>query len=275
MVHGSAMVGYEIRGSTAWITLNRPEARNALSFELLDGIADSFGRAAADASVRVVVLEAKGPVFCAGADLKMVLACLDGAGLTPFLRHAGEVFDHVARHPQPVIAAVHGHVVAGGLELVLACDLVVAAASATFSDGHTRYGLFPGAGGATRLPRRIGVNRAKHLLFTAESWSAARMYEAGLVTEVVAPDALTERAGALADTIAARSPLGLTGIKQVVEVGMDQPLSGALATELQACQEYARSADFAEGLRAFSERREPKFSGVPGPASPREYEGSP
>jgi enoyl-CoA hydratase/carnithine racemase len=255
----SSVIGYRVEGSTAWVTLNRPEARNALSFDVLDGIEGAFVLAASDASVRVVVLAANGPVFCAGADLKMVLGALDGEGVTPFLRRAAEVFDQVARHPQPVIAAVQGLVVAGGLELVLACDLVVAAESATFGDGHTRYGLFPAAGGATRLPRRIGANRAKHLLFTAETWTATRMYEAGLVAEVVSPDALIERAGALAAVIAQRSPLGLAGIKRVVEEGLDQPLSDALTAEFTACQQYADSPDFLEGLRAFSERREPGF----------------
>ncbi|TCP54999.1 short chain enoyl-CoA hydratase [Tamaricihabitans halophyticus] len=262
MAENLAVVDYRTENATAWVTLNRPDARNALSFDVLDGIADSFTRAADDQSIRAVVLAANGPAFCAGADLKMVLGSLDGAGVTPFLRRAAEVFDQVARHPQPVIAAVQGNVVAGGLELVLACDLVVAAASATFSDGHTRYGLFPAAGGASRLPRRIGVNRAKQLLFTAESWTASRMYEAGLVTQVASAEALTDQVRELAEVIAQRSPLGLVRIKQVVDEGIDTPLADALAVEMAACQEYARSADFAEGLRAFTQRRAPTFSGA-------------
>lgn len=261
MASSSDVVGYRTDGATAWVTLNRPEARNALSFEVLEGLSESFDRAAGDSSVRAVVLAAAGTVFCAGADLKMVLGAMDGEGAGPFLREAAALFDKVARHPSPVIAAVQGHVVAGGLELVLACDLVVAAESATFSDGHTRYGLFPAAGGATRLPRRIGVTRAKQLLFTAESWSAERMREAGLVNEVVPSEELRERTAELAGTIARRSPLGLAGIKRVVDEGIDEPLGDALAAELAACQEYSRSADFTEGLRAFSERREPAFSG--------------
>lgn len=257
----SAMVRYRFRDNVAWVQLNRSQARNALSFEVLDGLADAFTRAAADPSIRVAVLEAAGPVFCAGADLKMVLGSLEKDGVTPFLRRAAQVFDQIARHPNPVIAAVQGPVVAGGLELVLACDLVVAATSATFSDGHTRYGLFPAAGGATRLPRRIGVNRAKHLLFTADSWSANRMYDAGLVTELAADDRLGEQVAELAASIARRSPLGLARIKELVADSLDMSLPDALAAELEACREYARSADFAEGLTAFAERRNPEFSG--------------
>ncbi|PXY18092.1 enoyl-CoA hydratase [Prauserella sp. PE36] len=261
MTSSSSVVGYRTEGSTAWLTLNRPEARNALSFEVLDGISASLARAAEDSSVRAVVMAASGSVFCAGADLKMVLGSLHDEGPGRFLRRAAEVFEEVARHPHPVIAAVQGHVVAGGLELVLACDLVVAAESATFSDGHTRYGLFPAAGGATRLPRRIGANRAKQLLFTAESWSSERMREAGLVNEVVADDALADHTRELADTIGRRSPLGLAGIKRVVDESIDKPLGDALAAELAACEEYSASADFKEGLRAFTERREPTFLG--------------
>lgn len=257
----NGVVRYETRGSAAWITLNRPDQRNALSMEVIDGVSRSLRSARDDRSVRAVVLAANGPMFCAGADLKMVLESLDGAGVSDFLGAAARLFDDVASHPQPVIAAVHAGVIAGGLELVLACDLVVAASTATFCDGHARYGLFPAAGGATRLPRKIGANRAKQLLFTAESWSAERMREAGLVNEVVEADRLHDAVRALSDQIARRSPLGLAGMKDVVDTGLDRPLVEALAYELAACQRYAGSADFTEGLRAFVARREPEFVG--------------
>ncbi|BBG04790.1 MULTISPECIES: enoyl-CoA hydratase/isomerase family protein [Pseudonocardia] len=254
-------VRFEIRGSAAWITLNRPERRNALSVELLDGVATALRTAEGDRAVRSVVFAGTGPMFCAGADLTRVLDELGGAGVTDFLRRAAGLFDQVARHPKPVIAAVHGGVVAGGLELVLACDLVLAARGATFADGHARYGMFPAAGGATRLPRRIGANRAKQLLFTAEGWSAQRMYEAGLVTEVVDDDRLAAAAQQLADRIGRLSPLGLARIKDVVDTGLERSLEDALAYELAACAEYTGSRDFAEGLRAFAARREPEFVG--------------
>lgn len=254
-------VRYEIRGSAAWITLNRPEVRNALSRELLTAVGSRLTEAADDPRVRSVVIAAAGPAFCAGADLKRVGAMDDHANLVDFLRAAGALFDRIARHPRPVIAAVHGVAVAGGLELVLACDLVVATADAEFCDGHARYGLFPAGGGAVRLPRRIGANRAKHLLFTADRWSAQRMYEAGLVAEVVAPDRLDDTVTALTERIGRHSPLGITRMKSLVEEGADRPLPEALAAELRDCTEYAKSADFAEGLAAFAQRREPTFTG--------------
>lgn len=252
---------YEVRGSAAWLTLNRPEVRNALSRELLDGMAAGLDRAGEDPRARSVVIAATGPAFCAGADLKRVGAMDDHANVVEFLKAAAALFDRVAGHPQPVIAAVQGIAVAGGLELVLACDLVIATADAEFSDGHVRYGLFPAGGGATRLPRRIGVNRAKQLLFTADRWSAQRMFDAGLVSEVVAAEELSSAVTTLTDRIGRHSPLGIAGIKRLVDEGADRPLPDALTLELKQCTEYARSADFAEGLKAFGERREPTFTG--------------
>ncbi|BBZ04802.1 enoyl-CoA hydratase [Mycolicibacterium chitae] len=259
---GDSEVHYEVRDAAAWITLNRPAARNALSLELLDGVGAALDAAAQDPAVRAVVIGATGTAFCAGADLKRVGAMDDHSSVVEFLKAAAALFDRITEHPQPVIAAVQGIAVAGGLELVLACDLVIATTDAAFSDGHARYGLFPAAGGATRLPRKIGPNRAKQLLFTAESWTAQRMYEAGLVTEVAPADELGAAVGALVERIARHSPLGITGMKRLVDNGSDQSLPAALAAELEACTEYARSTDFAEGLRAFGERREPKFVGA-------------
>ncbi|CAJ1504890.1 enoyl-CoA hydratase/isomerase family protein [[Mycobacterium] burgundiense] len=255
-------VRYEVRDGAAWIILNRPAARNALSHELLGGVGAGLTRAAGDPAVRAVVIGAAGTAFCAGADLKRVGAMNDHDNVVGFLKAAAALFEQVAEHPQPVIAAVQGIAVAGGLELVLACDLVIATTDAVFSDGHARYGLFPAAGGATRLPRKIGPNRAKQLLFTAESWTAQRMYDAGLVNEVVPSDELEHSVSALVVRIARHSPLGITGMKRLVDDGSDRPLPEALALELAACTEYAQSVDFAEGLSAFGERREPKFIGA-------------
>lgn len=258
-----AVVRYETRGSAAWITLNRPEARNALSAELVAGLDDALTQAAYDGAVRSVVFAGNGPMFCAGADLKMVLERMDKNGrLTDFLASVGRLCDRISRLPKPVIAAVHGSVIAGGFELVLACDLVVAAENATFADGHARYGLFPAAGGATRLPRKIGLNRAKQLLFTAQSWNAQRMRECGLVNEIVPESELVEAVDALTEQFAKRSPDGLAGMKRILEAGLDVPLDEALGLELQACERYiATSPDFTEGLRAFAQRREPRFGG--------------
>lgn len=260
------VVRQERRGPAAWITLNRPAAHNALSAEVIAGLADGLRKAEDDKDARVVVLAGNGPSFCAGADLKMVLGREPGAAgaeeLSSFLRSVAGVCAQIAGHPLPVIAAVHGNVVAGGFELMLACDLVLAAEGSAISDGHARYGLFPAAGGATRLPRKIGVNRAKYLLFTADSWDAAQLRDCGLVNEVVPAGDLHTRVQELAERLGTHSAAGLAGMKRVVEQGMDQPLEQALALELAECERYvAGGGDFDEGLHAFAERRAPRFSG--------------
>lgn len=200
-------------------------------------------------------------MFRAGADLKMVLGQTDqNSGLAEFLASVGQLCDRISKLPKPVIAAVHGGVIAGGFELVPACDPVLAAEDATFSEGHARYGLFPAAEGATALPRKIGPNLAKQPLFTAQSWSAQRMRECGLVNEPSGK--LDEAVDALTEQLVKRGPEGLAGMKRVLEVGLDMPLDEALAMERQACEEYiATSSDFAERLRSFAQRREPRFGG--------------
>src|SRR6516225_2273932 len=144
---------YERRGPAAWIRLTRPDKRNAIDADVLAGIGAGLDRAAEDGA-RVVVLTGSGPAFCAGADLSAVGADLDDLGaIERLLDGASKLTLRIEEHPTPVIAAVNGAAIAGGFELVLACDLVVAAESAMLADGHARYGLFPGAGSSVRLPR--------------------------------------------------------------------------------------------------------------------------
>ncbi len=163
--------------------------------------------------------------------------------------------------PLPTVAAVNGFAVAGGLEFVLCCDIVVAAETARFGDGHARYGLLPGGGGSVRLPRRIGLNRAKYLMLTADTVSAATMMEWGLVVEVVEDRRLDAAAAALARSLAEKSPLGLARMKALLHDGLEQPADVALRAEQLACLIHAGSSDMAEGLQAFSQKRTPRFTG--------------
>ncbi|MBV8194140.1 MAG: enoyl-CoA hydratase/isomerase family protein, partial [Candidatus Dormibacteraeota bacterium] len=162
----SDATSYEVRGPAAWIRLTRPDKRNALSPDVLAGIGVGLDRAERD-GVRAVVITGSGPAFCAGADLAHVRGGLgDLDAIARLLADAGTLTRRIEAHPAPVVAAVNGAAIAGGLELVLACDLVVAAENATFADGHVAYGLFPGAGSSVRLPRLIGANRARYLMYT-------------------------------------------------------------------------------------------------------------
>lgn len=257
------MVAREDRGPVAWLTLNRPESMNALNRNLLAELDAHVGSLADDPTVRVVVITATGRAFCAGADLKAILgsgATVDPKAMLDFERQAQATFARVASLAKPTIAVLNGITMAGGLELALHCDLVIASSRARIGDGHTNYGLLPGAGGAARLPRVIGPTRAKYLAFTGDLLSAEQAMSMGLVVEVVAPDELHSRAAELSSTIAKRSPSALRLFKQAIDDGLDQPLRSAMRLELLATAEHLHSGDVDEGLRAFAEKREPNFS---------------
>ncbi|QBQ99358.1 enoyl-CoA hydratase/isomerase family protein [Paraburkholderia pallida] len=253
----------EVRGGAMWITLNRPEAMNAISPEVVDGVGRALDEALARDDARVVVLTGAGRAFCAGADLKFVRGETGGgqSGAGQFLASLLELLNRLERFPRPVIAAVNGLALAGGLELVLCCDLVLAARSARFGDAHANYGLLPGGGGSVRLPRKIGAARAKYLMFTGEFVPAAAMEAAGLVNEVVDDGALTQAVDALVAKIAAKSPLGVSRMKALVNDGLEQPVEVALRQELLMTALHEHSDDLREGLAAFQEKRAPRFTG--------------
>jgi enoyl-CoA hydratase/carnithine racemase len=163
--------------------------------------------------------------------------------------------------PRPVIALVNGVALAGGLELVLCCDLVIAARSATLGDAHANLGLLPGGGASVRLPRKIGVTRAKYLLFTGESQSAEEFVTSGLVNQVVDDDRLMDAARSLVQKLETKSTLALRRVKSLVDDGLEQPREIALRAELLAGELHAQSFDMKEGLKAFVEKRGPRFKG--------------
>jgi enoyl-CoA hydratase len=251
------------RGHVAWITLNRPAAMNAISSVMIEELIDALEQITADAELRALVITgAGGRAFCGGADLKEVRAWLEGPvmpGKADFLNRLTSFFELLRAVPKPVIAAVNGIAVAGGLEIVMACDLVLAAETAVFGDAHSNFGLFPGAGGAAVLPRRIGINRAKYLLFTGEVVSAHEMMAFGIVNQVVATPDLASSAQALGERLATKSPRVLRKIKEVVNRALDQTETAALQEEMLALREHLRSADVREGLAAFAEKRNPEF----------------
>lgn len=250
---------FATRGGAAWITLNRPAALNAISPAMLRDLATALDHAGREPGICALVLGAHGRAFCAGADLKALHA--SGLDQSSFLGEVLATFARLERFPLPVIAAVNGMALAGGLELVLCCDLVVAAESAKFGDAHANYGLLPGGGGSVRLPRKIGPTRAKHLMFTGEMRPAAEFLATGLVNEVV-PDAdLSAAVERLVGKLATKSPLGLRRMKALVDDGLEQPAVAALRAEIVVGALHATSHDMQEGLAAFNEKRAPRFLG--------------
>lgn len=252
----------ELRDGAIWLTLNRPQALNALTPEIVTGIGKALDRAEAD-DVRAVVLTGNGRAFCAGADLKYVRsqAGSDETAIARFLDSVLVTMNRLEACPRPVIAALNGLTLAGGLELVLCCDLVIAARSAKIGDAHANFGLLPGGGSSVRLPRKIGPTRAKYLLYTGEFVPAENLVAPGLVNEVVDDGDLQAAVGRLVGKIATKSPLVLRRMKALVDQGLEQPQATALKLELLASELHAHSHDMNEGLAAFEEKRTPRFTG--------------
>ncbi len=251
---------YEVTNSVARLTLNRPKAMNSMNLAILAELDRRLTEVAADKHVRVLVLTGAGAAFCAGADLKEVLAGQTlGPGEADFLDRANRVFGRLRNFPKPVVAALNGVTMAGGLELAMCADLVVAAESATIADAHANFGVYPGAGGAAVLPRLIPLNMAMYLLLTGKSLSSAAMKACGFVCEVHPDAGFTDAVQKLAEHIAKKSPIALRRMKEVARASADKTRDDALLHEQVMLREHMRSFDFREGLQAFTEKRAPEF----------------
>jgi enoyl-CoA hydratase/carnithine racemase len=242
------------------IRLERPERMNALGVATVAALEQAVGEAA-EKHARVLLLRGSGRAFCAGADLKE----RKGMDLAARMAHNAGInaaVNAVAACRCVTVAVLNGLALGGGLELALGCDLRLAAAGISLGLTESRVGAFPGAGGTQRLPRAVGVPRALHMMLSAEPVSSEYALGIGLVNEVVAPEALDERALAFARLLASRSAPALAAIKRLVYQGIELPLAEALRQDRAALPDILGSADYAEGLAAFAERRAPRFTGV-------------
>lgn len=253
-------VSFETKGRVGWITLERPKAMNALTREMVEAMTATLSQWRQDPAVRVVVLTGMGAAFCAGADLKQAGDPVE-PGEKDYLDVIVDFFTLLRAFPKPVIAAVNGLALAGGLETVMCCDLVIAGQSARFGDAHSNFGVFPGGGGAAILPRKVPANVAKYLLFTGDSLPAEEMRHYGLVNEVVADAELAARAQALGEKLATKSPIVLSRMKRVANEATDKSARDALRDEELELRNHQRSWDIQEGLAAFAEKRKPQFRG--------------
>jgi enoyl-CoA hydratase/carnithine racemase len=254
---------FEKKGQTAWLTHNRPQAMNAFNLEMVSLYEEYLPQIAADDDIRVLVVTGSGRAFCTGADLKEVQASSElPPGEPDFLdRLCCNILDVIRDMPQPVIASLNGATMAGGLELAMCADLIVAAKGVQIADAHANYGVFPGGGGAAILPRLIPLNVAKYLLFTGRPVPAEDLQRFGLVNEIVDADQLQSATQELADELALKSPLALARMKEVANASMDKSRRAALDHEQVLLRKHARSADVQEGLDAFVEKRPPQFPG--------------
>ncbi|MGO8956962.1 MAG: crotonase/enoyl-CoA hydratase family protein [Streptosporangiaceae bacterium] len=246
----------EVSGGLAVITINRPEARNAVNGEVARGIAAALEEFDASPEVRVLVLTGAGGTFSAGMDLKGFLS-----GDAPTA--AGRGFGGIAQRPpvKPIIAAVEGYALAGGFELALACDLVVASEAAKFGLPEVRRGLVAGAGGLLRLPRRIPYHLAMEIALTGEHYTAARLHQAGLVNEIVPAGQALAAARNLAGRIALGGPLALQATKRVITASSDWSSAEAFERQAEIISPVFTSADAREGALAFAEKRSPNWRG--------------
>ena len=250
----------ERRGAVGILTINRPDKRNALSGAVrcaLLGAFDSMGR---DGTVRAIVLTGAGDkAFIAGADIA------EFEGRTPVdqfrVMKQPSIFDAVERLSKPVIAAINGFCLGGGMELALACDIRIASSSAKFGQPEVNLGIIPGGGGTQRLPRVVGLGAASRLILTGDLIDAAEALRLRLVEEVVAPEGLLDRALAIANTIASRSPVAVSAAKEATRAALSLPLEEGLKLETALFQLCFASEDKAEGVRAFLEKRTPNFPG--------------
>lgn len=245
----------------ATITFNRPKALNALNSALLAELSQALDDIAADEDIRVLVLTGAGEkAFVAGADIKE-LAVLSALQAKSFAAKGQAVISKLCELPIPVIAAVNGYALGGGMEIALACDFIYAAESANLGLPETTLGLIPGFGGTQRLSRLIGPNQAKEMIYTGKMVSAAQALALGLVNQVMAPDALNDTVMQTARAMAAKGRVSLRAAKEAVNNGLNTDLATGLKIEQDGFALCMVSEDAAEGTRAFIEKRKPVFNG--------------
>ncbi|HJV16491.1 MAG TPA: enoyl-CoA hydratase [Bacillales bacterium] len=245
----------------AIITLNRQNAANALSKEMLLELQNVLDDLKNNREIRVVILTAAGEkVFCAGADLKERKE-MSERSVIQAVRMIGTTVNKVAALPQPVIAALNGGAFGGGLELALACDLRIGALEAKLGLTETSLAIIPGAGGTQRLPRLIGIGKAKELIYTAKQLSAEEAVSIGLLEYAVPRENVMEKALELAGAMVKNAPLALIQAKVAINKGVETDLSTGLKIEELAYNALISTEDRLEGLRAFAEKRSPLYKG--------------
>ena len=240
------------------LRLNRPQVRNALNLEVRTRLADEITRFGADPEIRCLIVTGSDVAFAAGADIGEMA----GAGPVEVMaRNVQKYWRAITEGPKPLIAAVEGFALGGGLELALCADIIVAGEGAKLGLPEVKVGILPGGGGTQKLARLIGSKRAMLLLMTGRMFSAAEAFSMGVVSEVAPTGQALARALEIAREIAALPPIAIMQIKEIVNAGLNAPLDTALMLERKAFQLQFATSDQKEGMRAFMEKRKPKFEG--------------
>ena len=250
---------FEVRNRTAIVTLNRPEAMNALNTGMLGELDEVFNCISVDDQIGAVILTGAGKAFVAGADIAQMsrLSAVEGRA---YIKKGQKVMSLIENMEKPVIAAVNGYALGGGCELAMACDIRLASEKAKFGQPEVNLGIIPGFGGTQRLPRLVGKGMAKYLIFTAEIIDADEAYRIGLVERVFPLDSLINEAEKAASVILSKSPFAIQMAKKAINTGINLDLDLGIAFEAEAFAGAFSSEDREEGMKAFLEKRPAKFS---------------
>jgi enoyl-CoA hydratase len=238
--------------------LNRPQVRNALNIEVRSRLAAEVAGHAADANIRCLIITGSDVAFAAGADIAEMA---EAGPVEVMARNVQKYWGAIMDCPKPVIAAVEGYALGGGLELALCADIIVAGEGARLGLPEVKVGILPGGGGTQKLARLVGRQRSMLLLMTGKLFSAAEAHAMGIVSEVAPTGQALVRALEIEREIAAMPPISIMQIKEIVNAGLDAPLETALMLERKALQLQFATRDQKEGMKAFMEKRKPKFEG--------------
>jgi len=257
-----ALVSVEDRGAVRHLVLNRPEKRNALNGEAIQALGASIEAAAADDSVRVVVVRGEGPLFSSGMDLNDLRDLAESpANLRQYRRPILQWWNLLEEMPKPTICQIHGAALGGAFELALACDFRTMAEDAVAGIMEVRVGLLPDVGGCSRLPAVVGLGNAKELIMTGKVIDGREAHRNGFANRIAPADELDAATEKLANELLACAPRAVGLAKRVMDAAAKPALSVTLEQEVAAQEVLAASEDFAEGARAFFEKREPDFAG--------------
>lgn len=238
--------------------LNRPEVRNALNLDVRIRLADEVTRHAADPEIRCLIITGSDKVFASGADIAEMA---ENGPVEVMARNVQKYWRILSECPKPLIAAIEGYALGGGLELALCADIIVAGEGARLGLPEVKIGILPGGGGTQKLARLVGAKRAMLLLMTGRMFSAAEARATGVISDMAPTGAALPRAIEIAREIAAMAPIAVRQIKEIVNAGLNAPLDSALAMEAKALQLLFATRDQKEGMRAFLEKRKPQFEG--------------
>jgi E-phenylitaconyl-CoA hydratase len=253
---------FTVEGPIATIRLNRPEAMNSIDSEMREALLDACDRIRADDAIRAVILTGTGRAFCTGSDLKNTFPPEEGYARTAFTGAGDSSSSDILKLiEKPIVCAINGFALAGGLELALACDIRISAEGAKFGLPEVAIGSIPGAGGTQRLPRIVGLTNAMHMLLTGERIDTQEALRIGIVSRIVPAEELMEAATAIAAKIAANAPLAVRAVKQLALNGADMTLEAGIRAERMAWGVLRNTEDRIEGRKAFAEKRPPVYRG--------------